>query len=247
MKVSIMQPNIFMWGGLLKSIIDSDIHVVLDIVNSSKNSTYNRNRIAGNGDPTWLTIPFIEFKRSKKIMHQQLDTSRKSNTKIINLYQNRYSQSNYFKNGLNVLGSTIFTKEPQTNLILIYENFLNALKSIGLPICEIKYASKIIDNEKIDHFPSGVDLVNYFLTKFDAEKYLASENTIKYCSPCEYKVKEVCIQNFRSSKYPQSNNNSYEFLPNLSCIDLISHLNIEEIIDNLNLSNTWNKFSNLKN
>ena len=67
MKVSIMQPNIFMWGGLLKSIIDSDLHIILDIVSSSKNSRYNRNKIEGKNDPIWLTIPFIEFKRSKLI------------------------------------------------------------------------------------------------------------------------------------------------------------------------------------
>ena len=78
MKVSIMQPNIFMWGGLLKTIIDSDLHIVLDIVKSSKNCIYNRNKIAGEGDPAWLTIPFIDFKRSKIIKDQKLDTSNKT-------------------------------------------------------------------------------------------------------------------------------------------------------------------------
>ena len=61
MKVSIMQPNIFMLGGLLKSILDSDLHIVLDVVKSSKNSRYNRNKIAGLGDASWLTIPYVEF------------------------------------------------------------------------------------------------------------------------------------------------------------------------------------------
>ena len=70
-----MQPNIFMWGGLLKSIIDSDLHIILDTVKSSKNSRYNRNKIAGRGDPAWITIPYLGFKRERKIMHQILDTS----------------------------------------------------------------------------------------------------------------------------------------------------------------------------
>ena len=67
-----MQPNIFMWGGLLKSIIDSDLHIILDVVKSSKNSRYNRNKIAGKGAPSWVTIPYLGFKREKEIMNQIL-------------------------------------------------------------------------------------------------------------------------------------------------------------------------------
>ena len=240
-----MQPNIFMWGGLLKSIIDSDLHIVLDVVNSSKNSRYNRNKIAGLGEPTWLTIPFIEFKRSKKIMYQKLDTSKISKLKVINLYKKRYSDANFFNKGFEILESTICSEEPQTNLVLIYENFLRALKSYGLPICKIVYASRIIDEDEVDTLPQGVELVNYFLRKFNADKYLAAENIINYCKPCEYKVKEVCIQKFCSSYYLQSKFNQKKFLPNLSCLDIISYLELDEILDNLSLSNSWKNFSNL--
>lgn len=239
-----MQPNIFMWGGLLKSIIDSDLHIVLDVVNSSKNSRYNRNKIAGKGEPTWLTIPFVEFKRSKKIMYQKLDTSKNSNLKIINLYKNRYYEADFFMNGLTVLESTLLSEKAQTDLVLIYENFLNSLKLLGLPICKIEFASRIIDKKKIDTLPKGVELVNFLLSKFDAEKYLASENTIKYCKPEEYIVKEVCIQKFCSSEYPQTTKKN-NFFPNMSCLDFISYLSVDQIIDNLDLSNTWTCFSNL--
>ena len=46
-----MQPNIFMWSGLLKSLLDSDLHIILDVVKASKNSRYNRNKIRGNLNP----------------------------------------------------------------------------------------------------------------------------------------------------------------------------------------------------
>ena len=72
-----------MWGGLLKSIVDSDLHIILDVVKSSKNSRYNRNKIAGNGEPIWLTIPFVEFKREKLIRNQNLDTSTITKNKLL--------------------------------------------------------------------------------------------------------------------------------------------------------------------
>ena len=36
MKVSIMQPNIFMWGGLLISLLESDLHIIRDDVTAPK-------------------------------------------------------------------------------------------------------------------------------------------------------------------------------------------------------------------
>lgn len=243
MKVSIMQPNIFMWGGLLKSIIDSDLHIVLDTVKSSKNSTYNRNKIAGNATQTWITIPFVDFKRSKKIMYQKLDTSHDTRTKIINLFKSRYSNANYYQNGLDLLDSTIFSEKAETKLTSIYINFIESLKALGLPICEIKFASNIIEIDKLDEITDGIELVNFLLRKVNANKYLASENTVNYCSPKDFHVKEVHIQKFTAKKYRQCKNSEL-FVPNLSCLDFISFLNNEEIIDNLDISNTWHYFTN---
>ena len=87
MKVSIMQPNVFMWCGLLKSLLDSDIHIIRDDVKSSKNSRYNRNKIKGDSDQiSWLTIPFSGFKDHKLIKDHNLNTSKSSSKNILNLF-----------------------------------------------------------------------------------------------------------------------------------------------------------------
>ena len=230
-----------MWGGLLKSMIDSDLHIILDVVKSSKNSRYNRNKIAGNGEPIWLTIPFIDFKREKLIKDQNLDTSSISKNNIINTFSNRYKNTTYFNNSQKILKKTLNLDSNQRNLCKIYKNFLNGLKSLGIPICNIEFASEILNEDDYNNL-NGINLINYLLKKVDAETYLGSENTINYASPSDYCVNKVWIQKFYGKPYfIQQNNNDKDFIPNLSILDMLSYLDIEQTIQNLDMSNSWLK------
>lgn len=234
-----------MWGGLLKSIIDSDLHIILDTVKSSKNSRYNRNKIAGRGDPAWITIPYLGFKRERKIMHQILDTSSDTKKKLKNFFTNRYSESIYFENSLEILKSTLNVNEQENNICNIYMNFLNSLKNIGIPLSKTVFSSNILCEE--DHLDDlkGIKLVNRLLKKVNAEVYLGSENTLNYAEPSEYNVSEVWIQNFTSKPYSQINfNYKDEFIPNLSILDIFSYLNQVQILNNLEQSNKWVKYVN---
>ena len=236
-----MQPNIFMWGGLLKSIIDSDLHIVLDVVKSSKNSRYNRNKIAGEGNEAWLTIPFIDFKREKRIMYQNLDTSALVRNNLVNFFKNRYSKTTYYKNSLEILISTLEVDINKSNLCLIYKNFLNALKNFGLPICDIKFASDLIKIDNKETQVKGIDLVNNLLRQVNAKTYLGSENTLNYASADNYDVSEVLIQKFSAQEYLQIDYKKNKFIPNLSLLDMVSYLKKDEILKNLENSNSWEK------
>ena len=240
-----MQPNIFMWGGLLKSIIDSDLHIILDDVKSSKNARYNRNRIAGNSNPIWLTLPFVDFKREKEILFQNLNTSKSIKGKLINCFSKRYSEAIYFNKSFSLLEKTIPENKDISNLCEIYLNFLNILKDVGMPLCKIIFASELLKkNPEFREF-KGIKLINNLLIKTEAETYLASENTMNYAKPSEYSVSNVWVQKFSAKEYPQltfKKNQTFE--PNLSILDMISYLNNEEIFSNLDKSNFWIKYYN---
>ena len=240
-----MQPNIFMWGGLLKSILDSDLHIILDSVKSSKNSRYNRNRIAGKGEPAWLTIPYLGFKREKEIMNQTLDTSLSTKLKILNFFSNRYSDTIYYKNSLEILKSTLNVKNEEEKICTIYKKFLDSLKNIGIPISNTIYASNLLSEEEDLNNLKGIQIVNRILKKVNAKIYLGSENTLNYALPSEYTVDQVWIQKFTASPYPQINlKTENEFIPNLSILDMISYLNKDEILNSLERSNKWVKYIN---
>lgn len=244
MKVSVMQPNVFMWCGLLKSLIDSDMHIIRDDVKSTKNSRYNRNKIQGiSPDEVWLTIPFNGFKDSKIIKDQYLDTSSNSNKKIFNLFRSRYLYYPYFNTSFNILNDTLNHATDKTPLIDVYISFLSSLRSNGFPICQFICASDLnVDN---DNSPTtGINRLNSLLQSVNATTYLAAENTVNYASPSDYKIPRVMIQKFSPKAYPQvttdSGTISSSFTPFLSSLDIISSLPSTQILDNLNDSNQWN-------
>ena len=234
-----------MWGGLLKSIVDSDLHIILDVVKSSKNSRYNRNKIAGNGEPIWLTIPFVEFKREKLIRNQNLDTSTITKNKLLTCFSDRYKNATYFRNSQKILKTTLDVESNQTNLCEIYMRFLNGLKKIGIPVCNIKFASEILNDGYSINNLKGINLVNHLLKSVEAEIYLGSENTLNYANPSDYFVSKVWIQNFHGESYQIEKSEFVEFIPNLSILDMVSYLDVEKTLKNLDISNKWLKTARL--
>ena len=206
MNVSIMQPNICMWCGLLKSLIDSDLHIIRDDVKSSKNSRYNRNKIAGNGPPIWFTIPYIKFKDSKLIYQQNLNTSKAVKKKMLSLFTQKYSEFPFFERTFNLINNTLSQKNDITPICEVYSSFIEELKIIGFPICRTVFASELILDTKNNNLIYGVEMVNFLLNKANAQTYLAAENTVKYAKPEEYKIRNVKIQKYFDKKYKNNFN-----------------------------------------
>ena len=178
-------------------------------------------------------------------MNQTLDTSLSTKNKIINFFSNRYSETIYFKNSLEILESTLNVKYKEKNICSIYNNFLGSLKNIGIPISDTIFASNLLSAEKDLNDLKGIQIVNRILKIVNAKIYLGAENTLNYAAPSEYTIPQVWIQKFTSEPYPQINSNSqYEFIPNLSILDMISYLSKDQILNNLEQSNQWVKYIN---
>ena len=178
-------------------------------------------------------------------MNQTLDTSLSTKLKIVNFFSNRYSDSIYYEKSKEILNSTLNVKNEKEKMCTIYKKFLDSLKNIGIPIANTIYASNLLSEEEDLNNLKGIQIVNRILKKVNAKIYLASENTLNYALPSEYHVDQVWIQKFTASPYPQINlNTENEFIPNLSILDMISFLNKDQILNNLDRSNQWVKYIN---
>ena len=60
MTVSIHQPNFIPWIGYFYKILKSDVFVILDNVQFTKNGLTNRNQIKTPEGPGWLTLPVVQ-------------------------------------------------------------------------------------------------------------------------------------------------------------------------------------------
>lgn len=241
MKTSIMQPNIFMWNGLLKQIFDSDIHIILDHVKASKNERYNRNKIAGKGKPRWMSIPYTNFSINKKIQDLKISTSEENKDKLNNLFISRYSNTPYFHQAHKIFFGTINRKEEESLLTETYSEFLRLLQESGLITCKLIYSSNIINGNASILNLTKIDMVNALLSEVSASTYLASQNTALYSHRSQYRVNNVLFQAFTDKQYPQKFDpeSQYDFIAKMSCLDTISCIGTYSILEYLNSCNSW--------
>tara|TARA_X000000368_G_scaffold414430_1_gene404272 strand:+ start:226 stop:939 length:714 start_codon:yes stop_codon:yes gene_type:complete len=93
MNLSAHQPNFFPWLGYFVKVAISDIHVILDDVEFSKNNWINRN-IIDTGKESYLTIPVSKSDTSKPINQVRLGQEYKfSINKIIKTLDYQYKKS----------------------------------------------------------------------------------------------------------------------------------------------------------
>jgi hypothetical protein len=66
--LAIIQPHYIPWIGFFDLIGGCDDVVLLDTVQYSKNSFFNRNRLCGTNGPYWLTIPVVQSRGSAQLI-----------------------------------------------------------------------------------------------------------------------------------------------------------------------------------
>ena len=98
MIVSIHQPNFIPWLGYFYKIAQSDIFVLLDDVQFSKNSFINRNRIKTPQGEMWLTLPVKQSGNfGQKINECEIQQKELSVKKVLNSIKLNYVKAPYFQ------------------------------------------------------------------------------------------------------------------------------------------------------
>lgn len=233
-----MQPHLFMWPGLLQSIISSDVHVVLDNVKASKNERYNRNLIAGSEDKRWLTIPFSNFSRELTIDKLLVDNSHSSISSLTHIFLSRYTHADYS----DLVAAMIANLEIQSSRLCdIYLCFLDSLSKVGFALPPIVLSSELKCLADYSAPQKGVDKVNAILDEVGASTYLAAQNVRSYSSASDYTVDHVWFQSFSSLEYLQYSQGRKidTFIPYLSVLDTIASIGIDSTIRYMSECNAW--------
>lgn len=234
-----MQPNLFMWPGLLISILSSDIHIILDSVKASKNSRYNRNRIAGSGDQRWLTIPFTNFSRDLTLNELLLDTRPSVLDSLENLFYTRYSNAMSVNAALDMITCIKTASSPR--LCDVYLAFLDSLTNAGFKLPKVRFASELRVCSASDNTLRGLSLVNGILSEVGATTYLAAQNVRSYSQASDYSVKKVFFQHFKPEVYDQYSLGRLDtsFLPCLSVLDIVASIGVEKTMSHISHNNSW--------
>ena len=125
MKVSLIQSNFIPWIGYLSIIKNSDLFILFEDVQYTKNDWRNRNKFLVNNNETWITIP-VHY-HSKQNFQTVTTSPIKFFQKFKKTFENYYSQNNNYKKIKTELESKIQICSEETLLKNINRIFLRFL------------------------------------------------------------------------------------------------------------------------
>jgi len=107
------QPNYIPWLGYFDLLDRADIWVWYDDVQYTKRDWRNRNRVAGDGNPVWLTIPVqAQDHRDKNICEIEIDHGQPWVRKHLRTLQHLYAKSPFFEPVFELLRSHLEVEAP---------------------------------------------------------------------------------------------------------------------------------------
>ncbi len=210
MIISIHQPNFFPWLGYFYKIAHSDMFVVLDDVQYTKNSYINRSQIKTPQGCFWLTIP-VHRSLSTKI--NEIDTSQLPwKEKCIKTLESFYKKAPYFmtyKEEVFFLLSQQYSSMADLNIVLI--KYMCSVFDIKTPFF---MASTLSSNLKSD------DRLIELIEHLKGNVYLSGLGGQNYQLEKKFEDKRIKLvySSFKHPIYPQLWG---EFEKGLSALDFL--------------------------
>lgn len=219
MIVSIHQPNFLPWLGFFHKMAKSDVFILLDVVQYSKNSFQNRTQIKTAQNSNWLTVPVLTSSHFKQKTNEvRIDNSNDWRKKHLHTIKVNYGRSNYFKRYF-PLFEEVYRKE-WSKLADLNSALINTISN------EFNIKSQIKQASLIEVTSKGTDLLLNICQSLGADSYLSGPSGRQYLEEEKFKNSgiEIIYNNFSSPKYQQQFRG---FIPNLSAIDFLFNCGAE--------------------
>ncbi|MDO6684713.1 MULTISPECIES: WbqC family protein [unclassified Agarivorans] len=216
-KISILQSNYIPWRGYFEIISQSDIFVVYDTVQYTKNDWRNRNKILTNSGVQWLTVPVKHKNLSQEINSIEINNKIWSKKHWKTIEQN-YKKSNFFE-------------EYHDNFKNIYNQEWKYLSDLNITLIKavnkcLDIKTEIVNSRDLDIKVSNSrnqKLIN-ICNHFDANLYISGPAAKDYLEEKEFKRNSIEIKWMDYSKYKSYQHKSELNYENLSVLDLIFNL-----------------------
>ncbi len=217
--VSIHQPNYLPWLGYFHKMASSDILVLLDDVQFSKQSYINRVKILGGQGDRWLSVP-VKASLGDTINAVTPANSGWVRSHIDTLY-GAYKSAAKFKQTWPAV-ETLYDDLPTGSIADI--NTLLIRRIAGRLGIETELLSSSTLNAS--HLRSDDRLVCIVKKLSPQGTYLSGKGGTGYQDPAKFKKQgiEIALSNFQHPKYDQGLN---DFVAGLSILDAVFHLGWE--------------------
>ena len=222
-RVVILQSNYIPWKGYFDLIANADIFVFYDSVQYTKNDWRNRNKIYSKNGQHWLTIP-VPNKAVKSNIDEARPTDHAWCRKHRMSITQTYSRAPFFSQ-LEPLLDGLYGQTPWELLIDINRY---AIKTISEMIgCNTRF----VCSSELELKGDKVERLLHILTQLGATEYLSGPAARDYLATSESRFLEagIKLKYKRYDKYPTYRQRREPFCHDVSILDVIAHVPIEEL------------------
>ncbi|HTA62679.1 MAG TPA: WbqC family protein [Bacteroidia bacterium] len=217
-KIAILQSNYIPWKGYFDLIAKSDVFVIYDEVQYTKNDWRNRNLISTQNGLQWLTIPVRQENLSQKIFESKISVNNWQKKHISSL-QGSYSRAKYFD-------------EFKERVFSLYENQSNFISEINISfikaICEmLEIKTQIIDSRELNlEGDRNMKLVNA-CKKLNADIYISGPAAKNYLQTDLFNKESIDVEWMDYSGYLEYEQLHKPFQHGVTILDLIFNVGPE--------------------
>lgn len=211
-RIVVLQPSYIPWIGYFDQIIRSDIFVFYDNSQYTKNDWRNRNCIRTQKDRLWLTVPVKFGSLKTPICDVKIDQTKNWKKKHLKTLCQFYGKSKYFNEVYEILESNITATE--SNLSELNIKIIKDISSYLDITTKFYIASELgVAGSKNEFL---INICNYF----NIAKYLTGDSARSYLDLELFNEHGIEVE-FQNYKHPVYKQQSVEFIPYLSIIDLL--------------------------
>jgi hypothetical protein len=225
MKVTIHQPNYLPYFGYFQKMALSDIFVLLDTVQYSKNSYTKRVKIRTQMGGVWLTIPIEKINNFKKIQEIKLPIDIKWKTKHKSSITVNYSKSTFFDK---FFVDNYYQLSPE-NLLDFNEAGIRYFQEKFNIKTKLVRASEL----KIDKELKSSDLLIEIVKKIGGSTYISGPSGKQYLDREKFLHNNIDVEIFEPTIHTYKQRWS-GFEPYMSSIDILFNLGEKNCIQCLN-------------
>jgi hypothetical protein len=223
MILSAHQPAYLPWLGYLHKIATCDVFVILDDVQFEKNSYTNRNKIKTPNGELWLTVP-IQSKGhlEKPIRLLEIDNQSNWQDKHWKTILQSYKKAPFYKESISWLEEIYANK--WTNFVELTNRMTKEiLKRVGIK-------TKLIQQSELNCQRKKQELILELCEKTGADTYISGTLGQNYIEPASFENKGIRIM-FQEYRHPVYTQLYGEFIPYMSCLDLLMNVGEKRALD----------------
>jgi hypothetical protein len=218
--VTIHQPEHLPWLGFFAKAASSDLLVLLDTVPYRHGYFQNRNRLSKHGEYIWLTVPVRHRGHfGTEIRHIRIDETRTWRRQYLGRLEDALRRASYADVVLGPL-RRIMEEAPaelsELNVRII--EWLRALFAVQAPT---RLASEL---GVTGH---GSELLARLCEAVDAQVYLSGPSGRDYLDLAPFRSRGIASEYFLFEQ-PEYSRDGEPWIPDLSAVDLIAHLGVEQ-------------------